>query len=57
METVTTIGLDIAKSVFPGARCWCWGEVVVRQKLVRTRMLAFFGKPQPCLLGIEAFGS
>jgi transposase len=42
MGTVTTIGLDIAKSVFQVHGVDAAGEVVVRRKLTRGRVLAFF---------------
>lgn len=54
MGTITTIGLDIAKSVFQVHGIDATGEVVVRRKLTRGRVLAFFEKLTPCLVGIEA---
>lgn len=39
-----TIGLDIAKSVFQVHGVDAEGAVVIRQKLTRRRLLAFFGK-------------
>jgi transposase len=33
------------------------GAVVIRQKLPRTRLLAFFAKLGPCLVGTEACGA
>ena len=54
MQTVTTIGLDIAKSVFQVHGIDAAGKVVVRQQLKRVRVLAFFKKLSPCLVGIEA---
>lgn len=41
MSNVTTIGLDIAKSVFQVHGVDAAGEVVVRRKLVRGRVLGF----------------
>lgn len=41
MLEVTTIGLDIAKSVFQVHGINDEGEVVVRQQLKRSRVLAF----------------
>ena len=55
--TITTIGLDIAKSVFQVHGIDASGAVVVRQQLKRSRVLAFFTKLQPCLVGIEACAS
>jgi hypothetical protein len=41
MGTITTIGLDIAKSVFQVHGIDATGEVVVRRRLSRGRILAF----------------
>jgi len=57
MQAVTTIGLDIAKSVFQVHGIDAEGKVVVRQQLRRSRVLGFFGKLSPCLVGIEACAS
>jgi transposase len=56
MQTVTTIGLDIAKSVFQVHGVDAEGNVIVRQ-LKRRYVLAFFQKVPPCLVGIEACAS
>jgi Glutathione-dependent formaldehyde-activating enzyme len=55
MQTVTTIGLDIAKSVFQVHGVAAAGQVVIRRKLKRRYVLAFFQKLPPCLIGIEAW--
>jgi transposase len=57
MQTVTTIGLDIAKSVFQVHGVAAAGQVVIRRKLKRRYVLAFFQKLPPCLVGIEACAS
>jgi transposase len=57
MQAVTTIGLDIANSVFQVHGIDAAGKVVVRQQLKRSRVLAFFKKLSPCLVGIEACAS
>jgi transposase len=57
MQAVTTIGLDIAKSVFQVHGIDAAGKVVVRQQLRRSRVLGFFKKLSPCLVGIEACAS
>lgn len=54
METITTVGLDIAKSVFQVHGIDAAGNVVVRRRLTRGRVLAFFEKLPRCLVGIEA---
>jgi transposase len=57
MQTITTIGLDIAKSVFQVHGIDAGGQVVIRQQLKRRYVLAFFQKLPPCLVGIEACAS
>lgn len=57
MSNVVTIGLDIAKSVFQLHGVNASGAVVLRRRLPRSRMLAFFEKQGPCLIGIEACGT
>src|ERR687885_708657 len=54
MERVATIGLDIAKSVFQVHGIDAAGAVVVRRKLSRGRILAFFEALPRCLVGMEA---
>ena len=51
MQTVTTIGLDIAKSVFQVHCVDAAGQVVIRRKLKRRTVPAFFQKLPPCLVG------
>ena len=57
MQAVTTIGLDIAKSVFQVHGVDAAGQVLVRRQLKRRYVLAFFEKLPPCLIGIEACAS
>ena len=57
METVTTIGLDIAKSVFQVHGVDAAGQVMMRRQLKRRYVLAFFQKLPPCVVGIEACAS
>jgi transposase len=54
MQTVTTIGLDVAKSVFQVHGVDAGGGVAVRRQLKRRQVLPFFKKLSPCLVGIEA---
>jgi hypothetical protein len=42
MRTITTIGLDIAKSVFQVHGVDAVGQVVIRRQLKRRYVLAFF---------------
>jgi transposase len=57
MEDVSTIGLDIAKSVFQVHGINAGGEVVVRRQVKRAQVLKFFASLPPCLIGIEACAS
>src|SRR5215467_11424640 len=57
MQAITTIGLDIAKSVFQVHCIDAAGNVVVRRQLKRRYVLTFFQKLSPCLVGIEACAS
>ena len=57
MHTVTTIGLDIAKSVFQVHGIDAEDRVIIRRQLKRRYVLAFFAKLPPCLVGIEACAS
>jgi transposase len=54
MQTITTIGLDIAKSVFQLHGIDAAGNVMIRRQLKRRYVLAFFEKLPPSLVGIEA---
>jgi len=57
MQTITTIGLDIAKSVFQVHGIDAEGNVVIRRQLKRRYVVAFFQKLPACLVGIEACAS
>ena len=54
MGEVSTIGLDIAKSVFQVHGVDGAGAVVIRKRIGRSKMLEFFTDLPPCLVGIEA---
>ena len=54
MGEVTTIGLDIAKSVFQAHGSDAAGAVVFRKKLGRGRLLAFFEAQPRCVVAMEA---
>jgi transposase len=54
MEEVSTIGLDLAKNVFQVHGIDATGKVLVRRQLRRGEVLSFFGRLQPCLIGMEA---
>ena len=57
MQSVTTVGLDIAKSVFQVHGIDADGKVVFRRRLKRRYVLTFFQKLPSCLVGIEACAS
>src|ERR1700693_5348210 len=57
MQAITTIGLDIAKSVFQVHGVDGEGNVVLRRQLKRRYVLAFFQKLSSCLFGIEVCAS
>lgn len=54
---ITTIGLDLAKTVFQVHGVDASGAVVVRKTLRRAQVLTFFAKLSPCLVGMEACGT
>ncbi|KPF52086.1 transposase [Novosphingobium sp. AAP1] len=47
------VGLDIAKSVFQLHGLDEAGTIVLQKRLTRARLLPFFEKLSPCLVGIE----
>ena len=54
MGQVSTVGLDLAKSIFQAHGADAGGEVVFRKKLGRGRLLAFFASLPPCVVAMEA---
>jgi transposase len=54
MGEVSTIGLDIAKSVFQIHGVDVEGTIVIRKRVNRAKMLEFFAGLRRCLVGIEA---
>ena len=54
MGQITTVGLDIAKSVFQVHGVDAAGEVILKRKLTRARVVPFFEKLERCFIGIEA---
>lgn len=57
MGEVTTIGLDLAKSVFQAHGADAVGGVVFRKKLRRDQLLAFFAGQPRCIVAMEACAS
>jgi transposase len=54
MGEVSTIGLDIAKSIFQIHGVDVDGAVVIRKRVSRVKVLDVFAALPPCLVGIEA---
>ena len=54
---ITTIGLDLAKSIFQVHGVDASGNVVIRKALRRSQVLPFFQRTPRCLVGIEACGT
>ena len=54
MNEVITIGVDLAKNVFQVHGVDAEGDVVIGRQLRRSRVLPFFKKLPPCLIGMEA---
>lgn len=53
----TIIGLDLAKHVFQAHGVDAAGKAVLRKKLSRSELIAFFAKLPSCVVGIEACGT
>jgi transposase len=54
---ITTVGLDLAKNVFQVHGIDERAQVCVNKALRRRQVVPFFGKLEPCLIGIEACGT
>ena len=57
MDKITTLGIDLAKSVFQLHGVDTEGRVALRRQLRRSQMLGFFPRLPSCLIGIEACAS
>lgn len=55
--TITCMGIDLAKHVFQIHGVGKTGKVFQRKQLRRSQMLDYFGKLEPCLIGMEACSS
>jgi transposase len=53
---VTTVGMDLAKSLFQVHGADERGHAVVRKQLRREQVIGFFAALPPCLVGMEACG-
>ena len=54
MSEITTIGLDLAKHVFQVHGIDAEGTMVLRRRLRRHQVLAFFSRVPRCVVGLEA---
>ena len=54
MSEITTIGLDLAKSVFQVHGIDDAGGIVLRKRFRRRQVVGFFAGLAPCLVGLEA---
>src|SRR5205823_5795391 len=54
MSEITTIGLDLAKHVFQVHGIDAEGTTVLRKRLRRGQVLAFFSRLPRCVVGMEA---
>jgi transposase len=54
MGEVSTIGLDIAKSIYQVHGVDVDGAVVIRRRISRAKILEFFAALPSCLIGISA---
>ncbi len=54
MSEITTIGLDLAKHVFQVHGVDAEGATVLRKRLRRGQLLAFFSRLPRCVVGLEA---
>lgn len=56
MSEIATVGLELAKNVFRVHGADASDSVVLRKKLRRDQVLAFFGRFPPCAVAMEACG-
>ena len=56
MSEIITVGLDLAKNVFQVHGADAAGRAVLRKKLRRDQVLAFFGQLPVCVVAMEACG-
>ena len=54
---ITTIGIDLAKSVFQLHGIDSSGKVLIKKQIKRAQMAEYFVNLKPCLVGMEACGS
>jgi transposase len=54
---ITTIGMDVAKTVFQVHGVDERGKTALRKQLMRKDVVSFFANHERCLIGMEACGS
>jgi transposase len=54
MEEITTVGIDLAKTIFQIHAVDAAGRVIVQKALKRRDLSTLFSRLRPCLIGIEA---
>src|SRR5258708_39969843 len=54
MEEITTVGIDLAKSVFSLHGVDAAGKTVLRRTVRRDRLVETVASLSPCLIGMEA---
>ena len=54
LNSVTRVGLDLAKRVFQVHAVDANGEIVVARKLARGRLVGFFSELPRCVVAMEA---
>jgi transposase len=56
-QTITTVGVDLAKSVFQIHAVSADGQILQRRTLRRSQVLTYFQSLSPALVGMEACAS
>ena len=54
MKEFTTLGIDLAKSIFHLVGMNQQGKIVLRKTLKRKDLVPFIAQSPPCLIGMEA---
>lgn len=54
---ISAIGIDLAKNVFQVHGADKFGKPVLRRTLSRGKVLGYFSRLKPCLVGMEACSS
>ena len=57
LNSVTTVGLDLARHVFQIHAVDVDGRIVITSALRRKGVFSFFGSLPPCVIGLEACSS